>query len=247
MNFTAMAWKIISFRKAALAVKWSNGFALLAGAIFMLSGTARVFQSFAVASVLDASDPVFDFKFRYLILLSGLVEIVIACFCLFATRRAAGFGLVAWWVVVFATYRIEIWTMGWYHPWVFVGDLTSTLNISPLAVDKIVVVVVGILLAGSSAVLWSGRERRVLRTRNQAGAAETIKMFCALCNGHILFAAENLGQKIACPHCKATITMMRPKNIKTACPACGGHIEVPLYGLDKKYRVRIVRLQSLCN
>jgi endogenous inhibitor of DNA gyrase (YacG/DUF329 family) len=27
--------------------------------------------------------------------------------------------------------------------------------------------------------------------------------------------------------------LMKPKNIKTSCPSCGGHIEFPLHGLGQ--------------
>ena len=98
------------------------------------------------------------------------------------------------------------------------------------------------LLVGSYAVLWLAKASRTALIvaakrggdgRSQSVLTESIKMVCALCNGHIAFSAENLGQKIPCPHCKATITLMKPKNIKTSCPSCGGHIEFPLHGLGQ--------------
>jgi DNA-directed RNA polymerase subunit RPC12/RpoP len=234
MNFTAAIRKIIPLHNKMLMRKWSDGFVLSAGAILMLAGVSRVIQAFDGSSVWDMPDPVFGLKFRYLVLSFGVAELAVAFLCLFTTKHTLSLGLAAWLVLNLVVYRIGMWTMGWHHPWVLLGGLTDTLNVSPVVADSILAAIAAVLLFGSGSVLWSQREPGVVRSRIQADSGETIKMFCALCNGHILFSTENLGQKIACPHCKATITLMKPKNLKTSCPACGKHIEFPLHGLGQK-------------
>ena len=55
-----------------------------------------------------------------------------------------------------------------------------------------------------------------------------MKMICPACGGHVKFAAQNIGQQIPCPHCRAAITLRQPdENLKMTCVLCGGHVEFP--------------------
>ena len=61
-----------------------------------------------------------------------------------------------------------------------------------------------------------------------------LKMPCPSCGGHIKFDTRNLGQKAACPHCQAMITLRKPENLKMACFFCKGHIEFPPHAIGEK-------------
>ena len=70
---------------------------------------------------------------------------------------------------------------------------------------------------------------------------KSLKMSCSSCGGHIKFAVQNLGQRIACPHCQTAITLRQPENLKMSCFFCKGHIEFPSHALGQKNRVSALR------
>jgi uncharacterized paraquat-inducible protein A len=64
--------------------------------------------------------------------------------------------------------------------------------------------------------------------------AESRKMACPGCGGHIEFAARNQGQRIPCPHCRTEITLRKPEHLKMSCHFCRGHIDFPAHALGTK-------------
>jgi uncharacterized paraquat-inducible protein A len=61
------------------------------------------------------------------------------------------------------------------------------------------------------------------------------KAFCPACGGHVKFPIQNLGQQIACPHCKAVMTLQSPGELmKMTCVLCGGHVEFPVHAAGQK-------------
>jgi len=192
-------------------------------------GIGNLVGGLADVQILDLPDPIFNVPFRYLMLILGMVQLVTAYVALFTPSKRFGLALATWVSLNFIFYRVGLWYMGWRHS---SGFLIESLGFSLSVTDMTMSLASSLLLISSGAGLWLGWERRAI-PRIKVEPGETIKIFCALCNGHIVFAAENAGHKIACPHCKATITLMKPKNVKTFCPACGGHIEIPLHGLGQ--------------
>ncbi len=87
------------------------------GAILALTGGAYLLESFAKVQSLDLADPVFGLSFRWLVLFFGLLELIVAMFCLFTTRRTLSLWLILWLVAQFAIYRIGLRQMGWSHPY----------------------------------------------------------------------------------------------------------------------------------
>jgi hypothetical protein len=73
----------------------------------------------------------------------------------------------------------------------------------------------GLALGSYSAavlLLFSAEARtaRLARSRQRDAAAGLVKMVCPSCGGHIEFPSHALGQKIGCPHCAKTITLLQP-------------------------------------
>jgi len=180
---------------------------------------------------------------RYAVLMVGGFELVVALICLFGKQVGLQAGWLAWLATNFIVYWIGLLSMHSHPQATCIGSFTDPLRLAGGTTGLVLEFIPVYLLLGSyAAVIWLWREGRAARLvaakrggdgRSRAGAFESLKMSCALCNGHIAFSAENLGQKIPCPHCKTTVTLMKPKNIKTACPTCGGHIEFPLHGLGQ--------------
>ena len=159
-------------------------------------------------------------------LLLGTAQLLVAAVCLFTRKRALGLGLIAWLAVNFLVYRIGLWTEGWHQS---CGFLLELLSPSLRTADLFECVSAALLLASSGAALWFGKQAA-------AGTAhgEALKVPCPSCGGHIEFATGDLGQKIPCPHCRATVTLRKPDLLKMACFFCQEHIEFPPHAIGTK-------------
>ena len=214
-----------------------------AGAILLAAALMRFLIVAGGSPTLLMPEPALGIPLRYAVLLVGGFELVVALICLFGRQTGLQLGWLAWLATNYAVYRIGLLKMGLHQQATCIGSLTDPLHLVRGTTGLVIELIPIYLLLGSyAAVFWLWRESRAARFvaakrggdgRSQAGAFESLKMSCALCNGHIAFSSENLGQKVSCPHCKATITLMRPKNVKTFYPSCGGHIEFPLHGLGQ--------------
>jgi len=109
------------------------------------------------------------------------------------------------------------------------------LNISPLVADGMVMAISVYLLIGSVAVFWLGKNDQSLLSGSQTLSVEALKLSCPAGGGHIQFAIQNLGRKISCSHCQATVTLRQPgEKLKMSCFFCQGHIEFPPHALGRK-------------
>jgi DNA-directed RNA polymerase subunit RPC12/RpoP len=230
MNMNSSAAKrIIPGRAAELPARLPEWFVLCAGTILTLTGIAKVLGSFGTSQVLDLHDPIFDLPFRYLMPLVGIVELIVAFLCLFTNKRTLSLGLVAWLAVIFVVYRVTLWFMDWHHCY---GFLIDPLNLSLRTTDALMSATSAFLLIGSITMLWLGR--KATRSEARDDSADLIKISCFFCGGRIKFSAKNMGQKIACPHCRKTIVLQKPGSLKMSCPSCGEHIEFSSHGLGQK-------------
>jgi DNA-directed RNA polymerase subunit RPC12/RpoP len=221
-----------------MGTKWIRGFIVSAGGILLAAALIRFLIAVGNAQCLSLPEPLLGIPLRYAVLLVGTIELTVALICLFGRQVVPQIGWLAWLATNFIIYRIGLFSMHCHLQATCIGSLTDPLQLARGTTGLVIEFIPVYLLLGSYAVvarLWFGRGEmgRAALPRGQATSAESLKMSCALCNGHIVFSAINLGQKIPCPHCKATITLMMPKNIKTSCPSCGEHIEFPLHGLGQ--------------
>jgi|ERR1017187_1876212 DNA-directed RNA polymerase subunit RPC12/RpoP len=228
MHSTAATKNIIPSQKAKLMMGWSRWFILSAGTILTFNGTAKVLGVFGTSQVLDLHDPIFGLAFSHLMLSVGIVELFVAFLCLFTNKRILSLVLVAWLAAIFVVYRVGLWSMGWHHS---CGFLVDPLNLSLRTTDAMMNAASIFLLIGSITMLWIGRETR--QSDLHEDAADFINISCFFCGGRIRFFAENTGQKIACPHCRKTIVLQKPTNLKMSCPSCGEHIEFSSHGLGQ--------------
>jgi len=187
---------------------WPVWFVLSAGCILAFAGASQVLDVFGKSQIWDLSAPLLGMPFRYLFISIGLGELTVAWLCLCTNKRAMGLGLMLWLIANYAGYRAGLWAMGWAHPWIFIGKLAETFQISPFLADGVITVVLAYLLVGGLAALWQERKGKRLRQLNFS--PDFLKISCLTCDGHIEFPANILGQKIPCPHCRAEITLRAP-------------------------------------
>jgi hypothetical protein len=134
---------------------------------------AKAFSAIGPARALDVGDPLIGIPFRQLLLLVGLVELLIAFFCLFTDKRRLSLLAVAWISTNFLVYRLGLWFIGWHRPCGCMGSLTDLLHISPRLADNIMKGVLAYLLIGSYALLIAQWRQR--RAQGRAVAPEQAK------------------------------------------------------------------------
>jgi hypothetical protein len=214
-------------------MKWIKLFIYSAGAILLMAALERFLIAAGDVQVLGMPDPALGIPLRYAVLIAGVLELTAALICLFGKQVGLQIGWLAWTSTNFIVFRIGLLSMHCHPQATCIGSLTDPLRLSRGITGIVLQIIPACLCFGSYALLSLWFKRRIKPANLVAESGETIKMFCALCNGHISFSLANLGQKIPCPHCHATITLMRQKNVKTSCPSCGEHIEFPLHGLGQ--------------
>ncbi len=196
----------------ASPVPWPAWFILSAGGILGLAGASRVIEGLQSTQVLDLQDPLSGVPFRYLLLSVGMAELFVSWLCLFTHQRNLSLALVSWLALNWVVYRIGLWTMGWPHPWVFVGSLTGWLGVSPLLADSILCEITLYLLIGSALLLLLPRRKVAVLPE----AAQYFKIRCPGCGGKTAFTAQWAGQTIACPHCGGPLALPGDTDAKNA-------------------------------
>lgn len=162
----------------------------------MLDGLER-------AQALDLPDPLSGIPFRYLLLATGIMELIVSWLCLFTDKRRLSLSLMMWLTWSLAAYRVGLWTMGWPHPWAFVGGLADLLHASPARADAVLLALNLYPLAGSVIMLWSSGTKPALLPE----PIEYLKVACSSCGGKTAFTTPWLHRTVPCPHCGATMTL----------------------------------------
>jgi hypothetical protein len=134
-------------------------FLQVAGSALLLTGVSKAFSAIGTARVLDAADPLIGIRFRELLLLVGLAELLIAFFCLFTDKQRFSLLAVAWISTNFLVYRLGLWFIGWHHPCACMGRLAGVLHLSDQAADNIMKGVLAFLLTGSCLLLIAQRRQ----------------------------------------------------------------------------------------
>lgn len=138
----------------------SRWFMLSAGGILMFGGITRLLEVFEKTQQLDISAPIVLIPFRQLLLYIGIVELIVACLCLFTNKRTLILILITCLVTVYAVYRVSLCAMGWYHPYPLLANLMETLNISPFIADGVVMAASAFLFIGSVRIRMDWIENR---------------------------------------------------------------------------------------
>jgi hypothetical protein len=135
-------------------VERQRWFLLSAGGILLFGGITKLLEISGNAQQLGISDPIVLIPFRQLLLYIGIVEVIVACLCLFTNKRTLSLVLITWLVTIYGIYRVALWTMVWYHPYPLLANLMETLNISPFMADGVATASSAFLFIGSVRMLW---------------------------------------------------------------------------------------------
>src|SRR5581483_10466212 len=169
------------------------------GYLLFFIGTWHFLTFWSKAQSFNVVDPLMGVPFRYIMPAFGIGELAVSCLCLFTKKWRLALLLTLWMTLNTAVFRFALGAAGWFHPWVFVGDLTSLLNICSLTSDIIVAAVNVFLCGGALFVLFKNRR-----------AGEDIKLNCPTCGGKTSFGNQWVGRVIKCPHCGNNLHLVRP-------------------------------------
>jgi hypothetical protein len=117
--------------------------------IFFVTGCAKILSAQGSASLLTFDDPIFHLRFRTLMTTVGVIEVVIAMFCMLKRYNLHSMFLTAWISTNFLLYRLWLWLIGWRQPCHCLGTLTDAIHLSPRYADLIVKALLSYLLLGS--------------------------------------------------------------------------------------------------
>lgn len=155
-------WKFLTERT-------ERRFLVSAGVLLAVTAVAKMFSAIGPARALDMPDPLLGLPFRQLLLLVGIVELLIAFFCLFTGRDRLSLRAVGWISTNFLVYRLGLLLIGWNHPCACMGKLAGVLHLSDQAADNIMKGVLVFLLLGSYLLLFAHWRQ----ARPSAGEATT--------------------------------------------------------------------------
>ena len=121
-----------------------------AGVLLLLTALAKLFTVFfsRPESIIDQHDPIFGIQFRHEFLSLGLLELAIACICLFKRPAQLQLGLIAWLGTCFAVYRLGLWSIG-IHVCPCLGNFSDAIHLSNGAANTITLGILVYLLIGS--------------------------------------------------------------------------------------------------
>jgi hypothetical protein len=172
-------------------------------------------------------DPIFGIPTNYSYWITGGVAAIVAFMCLYSERPIVPAFLSLWLVLTYLVVRIGLWMFDGHDLTGFLGGFTYTFGVPFGATNRVADAFYAYLLIGSGITLWLGRRL--------PSPVEFQKMCCPACGGHVKFPLHNLGQKIDCPHCRATVALRNPEErLKSSCFFCQGHIEFPAHALGTK-------------
>ena len=86
----------------------ANRFVRFAAIILIITGGAKIWSALGSAKVLIVSDPLVGMEFRYLLLLVGIIELLVAFICLLSRRDLLRTLLVVWLSTNFLIYRLGL-------------------------------------------------------------------------------------------------------------------------------------------
>jgi hypothetical protein len=132
------------------------------GVLLLITAIAKIISATGGARVMLIPDPIIGISYRYLLIMVGLAELMVAIILLFGQRVNLKIILLAWLSTNILVYRIGLIWVGFKKPCGCLGTLTDALHISPTVADSIMKIVLAYLLIGSYAalfMLWWQRKR----------------------------------------------------------------------------------------
>ncbi len=133
-----------------------------AAVILIFTAAAKLLSATGAARALALKDPLLTLTHREVLVLTGVIELLLAGYLFFGKKPLLKTSLVAWLATNFLIYRVGLVWMGVHKPCGCLGTITDALSIPPTTVDLLMKIVLAYLLAGSYALLllewWPGRK-----------------------------------------------------------------------------------------
>lgn len=140
----------------------------------MITGAAKLISAVGEASILQASDPILGIQFRYVLGVTGLLELLVALLCFIGRRVGFQAWLVAWLATCFLVYRLGLLWLGYQKPCSCLGNLTDAMQITPQTADNWMKVVLAYLLFGNyMTACWVWRDNAKLQRQQLGGISVT--------------------------------------------------------------------------
>jgi hypothetical protein len=139
-----------SARKSVLSRLFSvQSFIRNIGWILCITGLAKLITAFGHTPIIREYEPIMQIQFRWLFVLVGSVELLIAAYCILSKKPTSCLLMIAWLSAIFSAYRLSLFWVGWKLPCPCLGNVMPTLHISPIFADMIMKIVVVYMLVGS--------------------------------------------------------------------------------------------------
>ncbi|HEX5397773.1 MAG TPA: hypothetical protein VFY06_01850 [Verrucomicrobiae bacterium] len=188
-------------------------FIRIASAVLLMAALNRFLIAAGNEPALALREPAVGIPVRFAVLLVGGIELVAALFCLFGRWPWLQLGALALLATGYTVYFSVLFSKGIQPQGSCIGSLTDPLRVFHGTVGYVFQCLPFGLALGSYAAavaLWLSTGTRTAQPAETRGPNDSLKMTCVLCGGHIEFPPQAVGQKISCPHCAKTITLLKP-------------------------------------
>ena len=129
--------------------RWSRLFILSVGVLLFVTGTAKIVSALGKTEVLVMPDPIFNIPYNYFLMSIGLIELIVAIFCLTSANKNLALVLVAVLSMNILAYRTGLRFIHWRGYCPCMGTLFQTIHLSRYQADFLMRSVVLYLTAGS--------------------------------------------------------------------------------------------------
>jgi hypothetical protein len=162
--------------------------------------TALFLCNLASAKLAQPHDPLFAIPMDTFFWILGLGAMAVMLACIYLRKSQLKLAIILWFATNLIIYRLGLQCQGVHDIRGYIGSLAHTFNLSNGVTNNLLDILFLYLFIGSAALLlWNFLAKPEV----------PVKAACTHCGGHIEFPAHALGQKITCPHCAKTITLLK--------------------------------------
>lgn len=130
------------------------------GALFFFTSLAKIVAALGTAKILLMTDPLTGLAFRNLLLLTAVIELMVAILCVVKINHFYKTLSIAWLASIFLLYRVGLWWINWHRPCHCLGDITDSLHISASTADFIMKIILAyLLLCSYTTLFWIWRQK----------------------------------------------------------------------------------------
>jgi hypothetical protein len=124
-----------------------------ASIILLVTSAAKLISSTMTARILDASDPLFGFKNRQIMVTVGLIELLVVGILLFANNARLKLVLITWVGFNFILYRLASWLFVFTKPCPCLGTIADLIHVRQETLNVFLTSAAIYLLLGGTSLL----------------------------------------------------------------------------------------------